>query len=213
MSSLVLSAELYRQALAELGERDADFRRVLDDLGPPAFYVRPPGFPTLIRIILEQQVSLASANATYRKLEQALGEITPESLLTVDAEGLRGVGFSRQKSRYARLLAEEVAGGDLDLEALIGLDDESVRERLIRIPGIGPWSAEIYLLIGLRRADAWPVGDLGVIVGVQQVKGLESRPDRALLEEIGEAWRPWRGVATRLLWHQYLTTASGIGLT
>lgn len=199
-----LTEETFPLALRELADRDEDLGRVLATLGPPPFWQRPPGFPTLVHLILEQQVSLASARAVFDRLRAALGELTPPAFLTLDDAALRGLGFSRQKTRYCRLLAQAVGEGDLDLDGLTGLDDEGVHEILVRLPGIGRWTTSVYLLMALRRPDAWPVGDLALQVAAQQVKGLGGRPSAAELETLGEPWRPWRAVAARVLWHHYL---------
>ncbi|MBX2998748.1 MAG: DNA-3-methyladenine glycosylase 2 family protein [Caldilineaceae bacterium] len=200
----ILDSDTLSFGLAFLAERDADLAAVLARFGPPPLWAREPGFPTLLRIILEQQVSLASARATFERLSALATPLTPASFLAVDDATLRAVGFSRQKSRYGRELAQALLAGRLDLEGLAELPDEDVRAALIAIPGIGPWSAEIYLLMALHRADAWPVSDLGVIVGLQQVKGLPRRPTREEANQLAEPWRPWRSVATRLLWYNYL---------
>ena len=179
---------------------------VVDAFGKPPMWDRDQGFPTLILLILEQQVSLASARATFRKLNEALGDLTPKSLLTLDDGQMRALGISRQKTRYTRLLAEAVAEGALDVDALPTLPDEDVRSRLTSITGIGQWTADVYLLMSLKRPDIWPVGDLALAVAAQEVKGLDTRPKPDALTELGEAWRPWRAVGARILWHHYLNT-------
>lgn len=191
--------------LDELARRDPDLAGLLQRLGPPPLWARPPGFGTLIHIILEQQVSLASARAAYDRLQAAVNPLTPARLLELDDATLRAVGFSRQKSVYARHLAEALLAGTLDLAALATLDDDAVRAHLQAVKGIGPWTAEIYLLMALGRADAWPVGDLGLVVALQEIKRLDQRPDAATLSALAEGWRPWRAVAARLLWHHYLS--------
>jgi DNA-3-methyladenine glycosylase II len=201
---LILNAETLTLGLETLAQRDSDLAAVLARLGPPPMWTREPGFPTLLRIILEQQVSLASARATFDRLCALASPLTPASFLALGEETLRAAGFSRQKSRYGRELAQAVLSGRLNLDALGDLPDDEVRAALIAIPGIGPWSAEIYLLMALHRADAWPVSDLGVIVGLQQVKRLPNRPTREEADRLAEPWRPWRSVATRLLWYNYL---------
>ncbi|HXF61234.1 MAG TPA: hypothetical protein VNK95_06435 [Caldilineaceae bacterium] len=197
--------------LEALAARDADLGGVLARLGPPPLWARPPGFKTLILIILEQQVSLASARAAYTRLAAAASPLTPAAFLALDDAALKAIGFSRQKSAYARHLAQELLAGTLDLAELAALDDEAARARLQAIKGIGPWSAEIYLLMALRRADAWPAGDLALAVAAQEVKGLAQRPGPASLTALAEAWRPWRAVAARLLWSHYLSKPSAKG--
>lgn len=166
---------------------------------------REPGFGTLIHIILEQQVALASALAAFQRLQQVIRPLTPERFLLLTDQQLKKVGFSRQKMGYGRLLAQAILNGELDLEALQHLPDEQAKQQLTAIKGIGPWTADIYLLMVLGRPDSWPVGDLAIQVAVQEVKGLEERPKAEQLEAIGETWRPWRAVAARLLWHYYLS--------
>jgi len=168
-------------------------------------WTREPGFPTLIRIILEQQVSLASARATYERLLASAAPLTPENFLVLQDAALGKIGFSRQKIAYSRHLAQTIAEGRFDLDELDLIDDETARSRLIELKGIGPWSADIYLLMALRRPDVWPGGDLGLILAVQDIKRLPSRPNPEATAAIAESWRPWRAVAARLLWHHYLS--------
>jgi DNA-3-methyladenine glycosylase II len=199
-----LTEETLAQGVRTLSQGDPDLARVVARIGPPPLWARAPGFPTLIHIILEQQVSLASAKAAFDRLQAAISPVTPEAFLSLDGETLKRIGFSRQKSAYGRGLAEQILLGRLDLEALEGLADEAARAALLGVKGIGPWTADIYLLMALRRPDIWPSGDLALAVAVQAVKGLNSRPGAGDLDEIAQAWRPWRAVAARLLWHHYL---------
>ena len=203
--SVRLTHETFLHGLAELARRDPQLAEVLDVIGPPPMWARKPGFGTLLHIILEQQVSLASAQAAYDRL-LALGQpLTPDGFLRYDDATLRAAGFSWQKARYGRELARALASGKLKLHTLARLDDARARETLLNIKGIGPWTAEIYLLMVLKRADAWPVGDLALALAVQSVKQLAVLPKPAELELIGAAWRPWRAVAARVLWHHYLS--------
>jgi DNA-3-methyladenine glycosylase II len=194
-------------AVKKLARRDADLARVVRDHGPPPLWAREPGFATLVLLILEQQVSLASARATFARLEARLGGLVPERVARLDRRDCKAAGVSRQKAGYLRGLAEAVAGGTLRIERIAGLSDAAAREHLTSVKGIGPWTSDIYLLMALRRPDIWPVGDLALATATHAVKGLAARPDRDELEEIGEAWRPWRAVAARILWHYYLATA------
>ncbi len=191
-------------AVDELAAQDADLARLVSVVGYPPLWAREPGFATLVLMILEQQVSLASARATFVRLETVAGGITPAALLALDDPQLRAAGLSRQKSGYVRGLAAAVEQGDCDLELLAVLDDQSVRARLTALKGIGEWTAELYLLMALRRPDAWPAGDLALASALQQVKRLEQRPTPADQIALAEAWRPWRAVAARLLWQFYL---------
>lgn len=192
------------EAVQTLIELDPDLAAIHQRLGVPPLWAREPGFPTLIHIILEQQVSLASARSAFDKLRAEVNPLTPEGLLQLDDETLKRVGFSRQKSGYARHLADMIVTGKLDVDGLATLPDEEVRRQLIALKGIGPWSTEIYLLMALCRADAWPAGDLALQVAAQSVKQLPTRPTAETITQLAEPWRPWRAVAARLLWHHYL---------
>lgn len=203
-SSGALTAPLLAAAVEELAARDPDLAGIVARFGPPPLWEREPGFATLLHIILEQQVSLASAQAAFDRLRGAAGPLTPASFLTLDDAALLAIGFSRQKARYGRALAEAVGSGALDLDRLHGLDDHAVHDELQRIPGIGPWTATIYLLMVLLRPDLWPAGDIALAESVGEVKGLGRRPGPPEMAELGEAWRPWRSVAARLFWHDYL---------
>jgi DNA-3-methyladenine glycosylase II len=167
-------------------------------------WTRQPGFPTLIHIILEQQVSLASAKAAFDRLLATTPSLTPERFLELDNTTLRTIGFSRQKAECGHQIATAIQEGRLDLVALGTMDDATARAELIKLKGIGPWTAEVYLLIALRRPDVWPIGDLALAAAVQRIKGFARRPTKDELEEIGAAWRPWRAIAARTLWHYYL---------
>jgi DNA-3-methyladenine glycosylase II len=196
-------------ALADLTGRDPRLARIVAEFGPPPMWAREPGFPTLVHIILEQQVSLASARTAYDKLLAVAAPLTPERFLELDDAELKAAGFSRQKARYGRELAAAILAGHLDLDGLHALDDEAVRDTLTRVKGIGRWTADIYLLLAMRRPDIWPIGDLALATAVQQALGLAAAPAPHHLEAIGAAWRPWRAVAARLLWHHYLSSRAG----
>ncbi|HEY0082393.1 MAG TPA: hypothetical protein VGB61_06355 [Pyrinomonadaceae bacterium] len=200
----ILNAKSYAVGLRELAGRDRDFARLWAQFGTPPKWFRAPGFPTLIHIILEQQVSLASARAAFTRLLSVASPLTPERFLALDDAELKRAGFSRQKTLYGRHLAEAVAGGRLNLAALAALDDAEVKAELTRVKGIGSWTADIYLLMSLRRPDAWPAGDLALAVAMQEVKRLAARPSPLELAALAEAWRPWRAVGARLLWNYYL---------
>ena len=197
-------------AVHELARRDDDLGAVVERFGPPPLWGREPGFPTLVWMILEQQVSLASARAAYDRLGAAVGEITPASVLQLEDGTLRTAGFSRQKTEYTRRLAAAILEGRFDPQTLETMDDDAVRATLVEQKGIGPWTAEVYLLMALRRPDAWPAHDLGLLVAAQEVKRLPQRPSPAELAELAEPWRPYRAVAARILWHHYLSTPRGV---
>jgi DNA-3-methyladenine glycosylase II len=185
----------------ELSRRDDDLAAVIANHGTPDFWSRTPGFETLVRIILEQQVSLASARAVFDRLCDAVGTLTPEAFLALEDDALRAAGFSRQKTRYCRILAREIAAGHLDLDELETMSDDGARAALTCITGIGRWTADIYLLAALRRPDIWPVGDLALEAAIQRVKKLDGRPSGEEFESLGEPWRPLRAAAARILWH------------
>ena len=203
-----LPRRLDRRSLAagvdELARQDRHLAAVLEAHGPPPLWARPPGYPTLVQIILEQQVSLASARAAFGRLEERLGRVTSAGLLELGDAELKQIGFSRQKARYCRELARAIEQGRFDVRGLARLSDEEAREALTHQLGIGRWTADIYLLMALRRPDVWPKGDLALAKAVQAVKKLRRLPDQDRLERLAESWRPWRAVAARLLWHHYL---------
>ncbi|HEX8291493.1 MAG TPA: hypothetical protein VF570_07060 [Pyrinomonadaceae bacterium] len=192
-----------------LSEVDEDLARVARAHGLPPLWEREEGFATLVLTILEQQVSLASALAAFERLRAATPRVTPECFLTLDDAQLRAFGFSRQKALYCRLLARAITGGELDLRTLPSLDDDEARAELTRLKGVGPWTAEVYLLRALLRPDAWPAGDLALQLAARQVKRLPARPTAAELDALAEPWRPWRAVAARLLWLHYLEGPRG----
>ena len=201
----MLDEASFAAAAAELCAIDPDLAAIVERHGLPEFWAREPGLPTLVLLILEQQVSLASARAAYDRLVARLEELTTEGILrSTDAE-LRADGFSRQKTRYVRALATAIEDGSLDLEMVGALDDDGVRSALVALPGIGPWTAEVYLLSALRRPDTWPVGDVALQEAARRARRLETRPSPEELGAIGEAWRPHRASAARLLWHLYLS--------
>lgn len=169
---------------------------------------REPGFASLVHIILEQQVSLASAKAAFDRLLEALPDLQPTEFLKLNGDRLRRIGFSRQKTQYCRNVARAICAGSLNLVVLEGMDDHRVREELLAISGIGPWTAEIYTLMALGRPDIWPTGDLALKVAAQHLKKLQTRPSESDLAVIGELWKPWRSVAARILWHYYLSDSS-----
>lgn len=201
--SALTAAGLKREA-GKLAAADPDLGRVVERLGPPPMWDREPGFPTLVLIILEQQVSLASARSAFARLNARLPLLNPTSFLTLDDRTLKEIGFSVQKGRYCRELARTVADGGLRLEQLASLPNDVVCTELEKVVGIGPWTSSIYLLMVLRRPDVWPPCDLALAAAAQDLKGLDQRPPRRELEAIAEQWRPWRSVAARILWNHYL---------
>lgn len=194
--------------LKKLIKRDRNLADIIDRWGYPPQWQRKPGFPTLIRIILEQQVSYASAKATFKRLNSVVENLTPESFLTLDDVELKAIGFSRQKTRYGRILAQAIFDRELDLESLSTATDQVVRRELIKIKGIGDWTVDIYLMMALQRQDVFPAKDLAVAIAVKEIKELSSRPTAAQLEIIAEPWKPYRAIATKILWHYYLNRKS-----
>ncbi len=190
--------------ISYLTERDADFAGIVGQWGNPSLTSRKPGFASLMHMILEQQVSLASALAVFKRLVTLTGTLTPQNFVVLDDVQLKGIGFSRQKIAYGRHLAVAILQGDLDLDALAFKDDDAVRESLMLLKGIGRWTADIYLLMVLKRPNIWPVGDLALAVSYQETLGLDVRPAQADLAVIAQKWQPWCSVAALLLWHQYL---------
>ncbi|MFL5677184.1 MAG: DNA-3-methyladenine glycosylase family protein [Chloroflexota bacterium] len=191
-------------AVQELSARDPDLAGIVERFGLPPLWDRRPGFATLLHIILEQQVSLSSAQAAFDRLRAAVDPLTPAAFLALTDGDLLRIGFSRQKARYGRALAAAVEDGSLDLTGLEQADDVTVNEALQALPGIGPWTSTIYLLMVLGRPDVWPVGDIALASSIAEVKRLERRPDAVEMEVLGEAWRPFRSVAARLFWLDYL---------
>lgn len=201
---VALNKKRLAKAAIAIALLDKDMARILADLGTPPLWAREPGFITLLRIILEQQVSLASADAMYRRLTGNIEPLTPQTVLAAGAPFIRSFGVTRQKATYFINVAEVIESGDLDLEALGQQSDESAIEKLTSVTGIGPWTAKIYLLMALRRPDVWPVGDIALATAVKNLKGWQVRPTQPELTEIATAWRPHRATAARMLWHYYL---------
>lgn len=200
-----LTKESFLEGLSVLAEVDTDLARIISAIGPPPLWSREPGFSTMIHIILEQQVSLASAQAAFTKLNASVSELTPERFVEFTDESLKEFGFSRQKTTYCRGLAQAILQGELDLEELSRLDDTSARNKLTELKGIGPWTADIYLLMALLRPDIWPSGDLALIKAIESIKKLPSKPTQETISEVAAQWIPWRAVAARVLWHYYLS--------
>ena len=203
MSTRAVPDRTLRAALEALAARDPDVARHYAACGLPPVRRRRPGFAGLLHIIVAQQVSAASAAAIIARLDAAVRPLDPGGFLALDDAALRAIGLSRQKMRYGRALAEDVAGGRIDLRALARMDDDGAIAHLTRAKGIGRWTAEIYLLFALGRPDVWPAGDLAVQVAAQRLKGLAARPGREDMIALAEPWRPYRSAAARFLWHIY----------
>lgn len=201
----VLDESKLISACEKLSDTDADLAYIYKNYGAPPLWKREASFATLVHIILEQQVSLASALAAFNKLKEKLGAVTPEGVLSLSDEELKAAYFSRQKTVYARELARAVSDGNLDLQQLETLPDDQVKHKLKKIKGVGDWTADIYLLMALLRPDVMPRGDLALHVAWQRLKKAANRPNADEFLRIAERWTPFRAVAARLLWHFYLS--------
>jgi DNA-3-methyladenine glycosylase II len=199
-----LTSQIISLAAGHLARTDRHLALILKQDGPPPLWGRRQGFATLIRIILEQQVSLSSAASMFRRLSNNIVPFTPDRFVELGESYLRSLGLTRQKSAYCVYLANSIRGRELNLKSISGMNDVDARTELMRIKGIGVWSAEIYLLMALRRPDIWPSGDIALISTVTKLKQLPARPDTDQLLRIAEGWRPFRAVAARMLWQYYL---------
>ena len=188
-----------------LCKQDADLDKIVKQHGYPPLWSRPANFSTLVQIILEQQVSLLSAKATFNKLKTVISPITPENILTLSQNNLNELGFTRQKASYCLGLAQSITNKEISLKRISKLNSNAARAELIDMRGIGVWSANIYLLMALRHPDIWPQGDLALNSAIYQVKKLRKKPTEDRLASIASNWHPWRSVAARILWHFYLS--------
>jgi DNA-3-methyladenine glycosylase II len=191
-------------AARALAADHAIFSVVYERYGPPPLWDREPGFATLLQIILEQQVSLASAKACFDKLADRLGPVTPDAVLTLSDSEMKAVGFSRQKTAYAKHLSEALINRHIDLDSLHKLPDAEVKSILMSLKGVGEWTSDIYLLMALLRPDVMPRGDVALHTAYHKLTG-EPRPTSDEFIRLAEQWRPYRSVAARLLWHFYLS--------
>jgi DNA-3-methyladenine glycosylase II len=202
-----------RRGVLILARRDPALAAIARQYGPPPLWAREPGFATLVHMILEQQVSLASALAVFERLRASLPVFDAASLLALDDVVFKRVGITRQKTAYARGLASAIAGKSLDLDAIAMLEDADVHTTLTRIKGIGLWTSNVYLLMALGRPDAFPASDIALQVAAHRALRLRKRPTPERLERLAEQWRPWRAVAARLLWHFYLSEKARMRVT
>lgn len=199
-----LDSPSFVEACILLAAEDESLGSILDEHGIPEFWAREPGFPTLVWLILEQQVSLESGAAMYRRLHAAAGSMTPRAILDLGDASLRALGVTRQKSGYLLDLAQEVVGGELDLDEIGRVPEGDARAALTSIRGIGPWTADAYLLSAVRHPDVFPVGDRALQVGTGETLGMSSVPEPAELELLSQPWKPIRAAAARIIWHGYL---------
>lgn len=191
-------------AVEALVAQDAHLAEIHATYGFPPLWKRPESFATLLTNILEQQVSLDSAKATFEKLRTVLGNVEPRTFLLLSDETLRACGFSRQKARYGRALAKAVADGSLDLSKLSTLEEDEIHKQLTAIVGIGQWTSDIYRLMAIGLPDIWPQGDIALAQALAEIHELTGRPDHETQLTLVERWRPYRSVAARLLWLKYL---------
>lgn len=205
-----IRAEDLRNSLDSLAAREPRIAAALAAAGYPEPRISEPGYQTLLRAIVGQQVSVASAASLWAKLTAAVGDPPdPEVLLAASDETLRSAGLSRQKASYARSLAEEVVSGRLDFAKLPADDEEAIAE-LVRVKGIGRWTAEVYLLFAEGRTDIWPAGDLAVQIETGRIMGLDAKPTEKRVRELAEAWRPHRGAFAIFTWHHRRNSAAPV---
>jgi DNA-3-methyladenine glycosylase II len=199
----------FHQICDQLAAADSDLAAIINTYGYPPMWSRPNSFDTLVHIILEQQVSLASALSALNKLKERLQELTPARVLLLTEEEMRACYVSRQKSSYIKFLAEALLSGHIKLDELQHLSNDKIRDQLITLKGIGHWTIDVYLMFVLQRADIFPVGDLAAVNAMKKVKGLPVSTTKEELVLIAEQWAPYRTVATMLLWHWYLSEIAG----
>ena len=204
MELTILNQQTLIDASLRLADQDRHLAQILKTHGKTPLWRRPATFSTLVKIILEQQVSLKSAASMFRKLQRSITPFTPSRIVEAGPEYLRQLGITRQKTSYLLNLSSAVVDGSLNLRRLSRLPDGEVKETLMQIKGLGSWSADVYLLMAMRRADIWPAGDLALAVAIKELHGLERKPTFEELELIAEKWRPHRAVAARMLWQYYL---------
>jgi len=199
-----LDHAMLRAGVAELCARDSALAAVVERLGAPPLWARRPGFATLVHVILEQQISIAAARTMFRRLGAQLGGVSAASIDACGEAGLRELGLTRQKARYCHGLAARVLDGRLDLATVARAGDPEGRRALLEVPGLGPWSVDIYYLMALRRPDVWPQGDLALAVALRELKRLRKPPSRERQSAIAARWAPWRSIGARILWSHYL---------
>lgn len=201
----LLNEHKLKSACKELSCKHAELAIVFNTYGTPPLWDRPPGFATLLQIILEQQVSLASAKACFDKLAARIGNVSPENLLMLNDKEMKTVGFSRQKTAYARHLSEALLEKRIDLDGLHKLPDSEVKSELIKLKGVGEWTSDIYLLMAMLRPDVMPRGDIALHEAYRKLTKIDKRPASDEFIAIAEKWIPFRSVAARFLWHYYLS--------
>ena len=203
MAGLIDTPDDLDHGIARLAELEPRFAAIHKTTGDPPLRREPPGFASLMRMIVYQHVSLASAGAVWSRLEATGRGVTAETIAALKQDDLRLAGLTNAKARACLAIAKQVVAGELDLDRFAQATDDEARARLVALPGIGPWTAELYLLTCLGRTDAWPGGDVALRSAAGDVFELDERPDTQGMEMLGEPWRPWRAVAARLLWAYY----------
>lgn len=197
--------ENFQELCNHLASQDQDLKLILENHGYPPMWTRENTFETLVHIILEQQVSLASALAALNKLKEKLTEITPEKILQLSDEEMRECYVSRQKNIYIKGLANAIVNGEIDLEKLSKMSNDEVRKELVNLKGIGNWTVDVYLMFTLQRTDIFPIGDLAAVNALKRLKQLPAKSTREEILEISEKWKPFRSIASMMLWHYYLS--------
>ena len=204
--TFIFKEDNFQQLCRQLAKKDSHLKAILKQYGFPPMWRRPVSFATLIHIILEQQVSLASARSAFNKLKEKTGTISPKNVLKLSDEEMRACYFSRQKTIYARCLATAILSKQLDLKKLSNATNEDIRNALKQIKGIGDWTVDVYLLFALQRSDVFPTGDLAMMNALKEIKQLPKHTSKEQILEMAEIWRPYRSLATMLLWHHYIKT-------
>jgi DNA-3-methyladenine glycosylase II len=201
---LVFNRQNFYPICDKLAKKDKHLLSIIKQYGYPPIWTRAASFQTLIHIILEQQVSLASARAALNKLKEKLGTITARKLLALSDEELKACYFSRQKMVYAKCLAHAIVSKQINLKSFSTLKDAEIRQELKMIKGIGDWTVDVYLLFALQRTDIFPLGDLAMISALKELKQLNKETKKEELLKLSEPWKPYRSIATMLLWHYYI---------
>ena len=204
MSEMSFSKENFHALCDKLARKDKDLAQIIKQYGYPPLWLRPEGFATLVHIILEQQVSLASARAAYDMLRKKIGTITPKKVIALTDEELKGCYFSRQKIVYIRHLASALINKELDLRSFPNMSEVEIRAKLIAIKGIGHWTIDVYLMMVLHRSDLFPLGDIALVNSLKEIKALPKATSKEQLEAIATKWKPYRTIAAFLLWHAYI---------
>ncbi len=203
---LVFSSTTFQEICDELASKDKDLQLVIETYGYPPMWTRPNSFETFVHIILEQQVSLASALAALTKLRVHTKHVTPENVLLLTDEEMKACYFSKQKMGYARGLASAIVKKDLDLDELVKLPNDTIRKELKKLKGIGNWTVDVYLMFVLQRADIFPIGDLAAVNALKKLKKFSTEISAEKIHEVTATWKPYRTVAAMILWHYYLSS-------